>query len=177
MTPDVVLALLESGAGRFSDGEPVDERDHALQCALLAATAGADDELVVAAALHDIGSHPDVRARFPGAPHEEAGAAFAQELFGERVAWLIAQHVPAKRYLVATDPAYAATLSDASVRSLARQGGAMSSDEAAEFEAQPWCADAARLRQWDDLAKVPGAPTLAADELRSIIGRVLAHPV
>jgi len=177
MTSDDVLALLESGAGRFSEDEPVDERMHALQCAHLAASAGADDELVVAAALHDIGYHPDVKARFPDMPHERSGAAFAADLCSRRVAWLVAQHVPAKRYLVATDPEYAATLSDASVRSLARQGGPMSAAEIAEFEAQPWSADAARLRRWDDLAKVPGAPTLAADDLRPILSRVIARSV
>jgi predicted HD phosphohydrolase len=177
MTVDDVLALLESGAGRFNDGEPVDEREHALQCAHLAASEGADDDLVVAAALHDIGYHPEVKARFPDMPHESSGAAFAADVCGARAAWLIAQHVPAKRYLVATDPAYTATLSDASVRSLARQGGPMSSNDVAAFESQPWSADAARLRKWDDLAKVPGAASMSTDKLRPILSRVIARSV
>jgi gamma-butyrobetaine dioxygenase len=115
----------------------------------------ADLELVVAAALHDLGYHPLVVARFPGLPHEAAGAALAAELLGERVAWLIAQHVPAKRYLVASDLRYAASLSEASVRSLAQQGGPMSHAEVEAFESHPWSMEAARLRRWDDAAKVP----------------------
>ena len=85
------------------------------------------------------------------------------------------QHVPAKRYLVATDSHYAAQLSDASVRSLARQGGAMSSAEIERFEQAPWARDAAQLRRWDDLAKVPNAATLALDELRGPLERVFAR--
>ena len=65
MTADEIVELLRSGVGRFTDGEPVDEHDHALQCAALAVSEAADTELVVAAALHDIGYHPLVAARFP----------------------------------------------------------------------------------------------------------------
>jgi gamma-butyrobetaine dioxygenase len=171
---DVLSGLLRDGAGVFVDGEPVDSLAHALQCASLALADGADDELVVAAALHDIGYHPVVTARFPGLPHEASGAAFAAELVGERVAWLIAQHVPAKRYLVATDRGYAAGLSDASLRSLATQGGAMSPAEVEAFERHPWSGDAARLRRWDDQAKVPGAPARTLDELGAVFERVRA---
>jgi predicted HD phosphohydrolase len=78
---------------------------------------------VLAAALHDIGRAEPVRTEFPGLPHEQAGAAFARDRVSEGVAWLIAQHVPAKRYLVAMDEAYFAQLSPESVRSLERQGG------------------------------------------------------
>jgi predicted HD phosphohydrolase len=173
MNFDEVLELLRDGIGKFTDGEPVDELDHALQCAGLALAAGADDELVVAAALHDIGYRPTVEARSAGEPHETAGARFAAELFGERVGWLIAQHVPAKRYLVATDADYAATLSAASTRSLARQGGPMTPDEVRTFETHPWAASAARLRRWDDLAKVPGATTLSVDDLRPILAKLV----
>jgi gamma-butyrobetaine dioxygenase len=174
-TAHVLSALLRDGAGIFVDDEPVDALEHALQCATHALSDAADDELVVAAALHDIGYHALVMARFPGQPHEAAGAAFAAGLVGERVAWLIAQHVPAKRYLVATDASYARSLSDASVRSLARQGGPMSPPEVAEFEAHPWNMDAARLRRWDDAAKVPGATTCTLAELRDVFERVLAR--
>jgi len=173
MSPDELLGLIHSGVGSVTDGEPVDEYEHALQCAGLALAAGADAELVVSAVLHDIGYHPRVIARFPDQPHESAGANFAAELFGERVAWLIAQHVPAKRYLVATDGAYAARLSEASVRSLGRQGGPMSLTEVEAFGAHPWASAAARLRRWDDLAKVPGATTISLAELRPIFEQLL----
>jgi predicted HD phosphohydrolase len=160
---DALIDLLASSAGTVDADEPVDNLAHALQCAGLALAQGADDDLVIAALFHDIGYHPAVAARWPDLPHEEVGARFAAEAFGERVAWLIRQHVPAKRYLVAIDPDYAAGLSTASVRSLARQGGAMSGDELAAF--------AARLRRWDDMAKVPAAATPTLEQLRPTIER------
>jgi gamma-butyrobetaine dioxygenase len=174
-TVDDILAMLASGSGVFTDGEIVDELSHALQCATLAQQAGADDMLLVAAALHDIGYHPVVAKRFPGRPHEEAGRLYASEVFGDGVAWLIAQHVPAKRYLVATDASYAASLSPASLRSLAAQGGPMTTDEVNAFDDHPQASAAAQLRRWDDLAKVPNAPTIALDTLRAPLTRLLVH--
>jgi len=166
------LELLADGAGTFDADEPVDNLDHALQCAALAMADGADDEVVVAALFHDVGYHPRLVERWSGLPHEEVGARFAAEVFNERVAWLIAQHVPAKRYLVATDAEYTQTLSPASVRSLEKQGGPMTLAEVEAFEGQPWALDAARLRRCDDRAKVVGAamPTLA--DLREAVQRV-----
>jgi gamma-butyrobetaine dioxygenase len=69
-------------------------------------------------------------------------------------------HVAAKRYLCATEPGYAATLSPASVYTLGVQGGPMQGAELEEFTASPYAADAVRVRRWDDQAKDPqaGAP-------------------
>ena len=75
---------------------------------------------------------------------------------GERVAGLVGLHVEAKRYLVATEPGYGGVLAADSVVSLGRQGGAMSPDEAAAFEALPWPPMPSRLRRADDAAKVEG---------------------
>src|SRR5262245_63276451 len=66
-------------------------------------------------------------------------------------------HVSAKRYLCAMDDEYQRRLSAASIRSLALQGGPMSDDEVQEFEASPYAREGARLRRWDDLAKVVGS--------------------
>ena len=68
--------------------------------------------------------------------------------------WLAGAHVAAKRYLVATDPDYATTLSDVSVDSLHHQGGA---DVDPAFVDHPWWPDALRLRRYDDAAKDPQA--------------------
>ncbi|HVX42608.1 MAG TPA: HD domain-containing protein [Mycobacteriales bacterium] len=158
MNAEHIAALIDGLRGLPYDGEAVDQRTHALQAAGHAIAAGGDDELVVAAALHDIGRAAPVRAAYPGLPHEEAGAAFAREQLGERVAWIIAAHVPAKRYLVATDPAYRAQLSPTSIRTLAQQGGDFTPEQAREFATHPWAADATALRRWDDAAKDPAAP-------------------
>jgi gamma-butyrobetaine dioxygenase len=168
--------LIDDLAGLPYGGEVVDQRTHALQTAAhAAATDGDDDELVLAAALHDIGRARPVAARYRGMPHELAGAAFARDHLTERVAWIVEQHVPAKRYLVAVDPAYHATLSPASVRSLRVQGGPMTADEVAEFDRHPWGPAAVALRRWDDSAKDPDGPQLPLADLLDRYDRVTAH--
>ncbi|RLV72107.1 metal-dependent phosphohydrolase [Streptomyces rapamycinicus NRRL 5491] len=120
---------------------------------------------MVAAALHDIGRDRPGPAEHPGLPHEVAGAEFARRRVSERVAWVIAPHVPAKRYLVATDAAYHALLSPASIASLKVQGGPMDEREVAEFAAHPPAGDAVALRRWDDAANDPDGPQLALPTL------------
>lgn len=68
-------------------------------------------------------------------------------------------HVEAKRYLCAVEPDYFHKLSSASVYTLAVQGGPMQQDEAAEFAASRFAADACRVRRFDDAAKDPDAPS------------------
>ena len=52
---DYIRERIEDGRGRQYGEEPVSEYEHALQCATLAEQDGADEELVVAALLHDFG--------------------------------------------------------------------------------------------------------------------------
>ncbi|HUN33709.1 MAG TPA: HD domain-containing protein [Trebonia sp.] len=166
-----LMELIDGLATLPYGGEAVDQRRHALQCAGQAVAAGADDEVVLAAALHDIGYSEPVRAEFPGLPHEEAGAAFVRDRVGERVAWLISQHVPAKRYLVAVDEGYFGQLSPASVRSLERQGGPMSEAEVEQFRSHPQAAAAVALRRWDEGAKDPAQAGLPMADLLGIFDR------
>jgi predicted HD phosphohydrolase len=72
------------------------------------------------------------------------------------VAATVGLHVAAKRYLVATEAGYGGVLTDDSVVSLGRQGGAMTEEEAAAFLARPWATDAVTLRRADDSGKVQG---------------------
>lgn len=159
-------------------GEAVDQLQHALQCAALARAEGHGPEVVVAALLHDVGRSPvalrDLRtAGVTGSEHGYLAGVWLRPLVGERVAWLAEQHVPAKRYLVATNPEYRETLSDTSKRTLERQGGPMSVEEVAAFERHPGWRDAVELRRWDDLGKDPDAkvPPLEAyeEDLRAVI--------
>lgn len=170
-----ILAAVNAVRDLPYDGEPVDQLEHALQCAHLAREEGHDAEVVVAALLHDVGRSPVVLWEMgePSDEHGELAGGWLEPLAGDRVAWLAEQHVAAKRYLVATDPEYRKTLTDISKESLRRQGGPMSPEEVTAFEQHPGWRDAVALRHWDDRGKVPGAevPPLDAheDDLRAVI--------
>ena len=167
---DIVEAIVERferlGGGAY--GERVSQQEHALQAAYQAERAGAPAPLVVAALLHDIGHLLGPVDDAAGEPvedreHERVGAAYLARHFAPEVVEPVRLHVMAKRYLCATDPEYARGLSEASVRSLALQGGPLAGDEVASFERQPYFREAVLIRRWDDLAKVPGlsVPDLA----------------
>lgn len=176
-----IITACESMAGLPYDGEPVDQLEHALQCAALARREGAEQEFVVACLLHDIARAPAVAGIPYDGPHEhhgQAGARWLEPRLGGRIAWLAEQHVAAKRFLVATDPAYAAKLSPVSVRTLTGQGGPMSEDEIEAFRANPDWRLALALRDIDDRGKVPGmvVPGLESysGDLRAVVAARLA---
>ena len=171
---DEVMELL-AGPGREAYlGEPVSQAEHALQAAWFAERDGAPDSLIIAALLHDVGhlvlgTSADVADLGIDAQHEDAGAAWLAEHFGPEVAGPARLHVAAKRYLCAVDPDYPGRLSDASRRSLALQGGAMSPAEVARFRLDPHHDLAIRLRRWDDEAKIPGLDVPGPEHYRSRI--------
>jgi phosphonate degradation associated HDIG domain protein len=145
-------------------GEPVTQLEHALQCALLAEQAGGDTDTILAALLHDIGHLlPADNGYMDGygtIDHERLGADYLRKLgFSEKTAQLIEHHVNAKRYLTFKNPNYFARLSDASLKTLEFQGGPMTADEAAAFEANPYMKGILQMRVWDEQAKIPGLPT------------------
>jgi predicted HD phosphohydrolase len=173
-TADELLAALAACAGAFDslgpDGDPVDILDHGLQCAHeLAAAAPDDEELQVAGLVHDLGHVID---GWHALDHGEVAAAYVGPLLGERVARVVALHVPAKRYLVATEDDY--EVSPGSARSLALQGGAMDAAEVAAFTAEPFAADAATLRRADEAAKVVGRSVPGLDAWAPVVRRVVA---
>jgi predicted HD phosphohydrolase len=161
-------ALLTSLRGVW-DEESVDELDHALQSAACAIADGADDELVLAAALHDLAHSPRFEPQ-AALRHDEAARRWLTPRFGVRVGWLAGQHVAAKRYLVATEPGYGSGLSETSLRSLHAQGGA---DVDAALVAHPWWPDALRLRRYDDDAKDPAGRAATIDEVLAVAERVV----
>lgn len=160
---DIETLFARRGAEQYS-GEPVTQLEHALQSAQLAEQAGADDELVTAALLHDLGHLLNEQGETPSLRgiddlHQYYALPFLRGLFGERVLQAIQFHVDAKRYLCATRPEYWASLSDDSKRSLELQGGIFSANEAQAFIARPHAKDAVLLRLWDDQAKAASLPT------------------
>lgn len=155
LSVDEIVAVLADGEGRpLSPGQPVTQLEHALQTAALLRQEVPDDlELAVAGLVHDLGQ------LLPGGrdeTHAGEGATAVRVALGERVAGIVALHVEAKRYLVATDANYKAELAGDSVVSLGRQGGVLTSGEVAGFLARPWASDAVTLRRADDRGKVVG---------------------
>ena len=164
-----VFALLETGGGEAYFGEPVTVLEHSLQSAWFVRQKGGTDALVTAALLHDLGhllhnEGEDIADRGVDTQHEELGAEALAGHLPDMVLDPIRMHVAAKRYLCHANPRYFAALSPASVESLALQGGPMTEEEAAAFQALAHAKEAVLLRHADDAAKVPGlkVPELAS---------------
>jgi phosphonate degradation associated HDIG domain protein len=165
MTPDQIadsiLDRLRERGGEAYFGEAVTQTTHMLQTAAsLAARRPGDNAAIAAALLHDSGHllhdlGEDAAERGIDTRHEHRGADWLAQWFGPEVVEPVRLHVDAKRYLCAVDPDYAASLSPASVRSLALQGGPMSESEARTFRARPHAETAVLLRRCDDDGKDP----------------------
>jgi phosphonate degradation associated HDIG domain protein len=173
-------AIYERGGASAYFGEAVSVAEHCLQAAYFAQAAGAPDALVIAALLHDIGhlvgGAPDDLAEWTeDAHHELIGGGWLARRFGPEIAEPVRLHVPAKRYLCATDSGYFDKLSAASVVTLKLQGGPMTEPEIAAFEAKPYWREAIRVRQWDDEGKVAGLRTPDFSSYAALIDR-LAKP-
>ena len=158
----LTLADIESLFAKHGDeqysGEPVTQREHALQTAYLAERHGADDELITAALLHDLGHLLHDLGETPSLRgvddvHQYRALPFLRGLFSDNVVNPIKLHVDAKRFLCAIRPEYHERLSEDSKRSLLLQGGVFSDAAAAEFIRQPGAERAVQLRLWDDVAK------------------------
>jgi predicted HD phosphohydrolase len=172
-------ALRASADADDEGGLPI--LDHCLQCAARLRASHPDDiELQVAGLVHDLGwlalddGHWTLHL---DATHDVSGRALVAPLLGPRVASLVGGHVAAKRYLLGTDPAYAALLSARSEETLGFQGGVMTADEVADFERRPDRDDLVALRRADDAAKVRNATLDSLDSWRAAVERVVAsHP-
>ena len=160
---DIEQLFAAKGSEQYS-GEPVTQLEHALQTATLAEAEDANDAMVTAALLHDLGH---LLHDFGGTPtargiddvHQYRALPFLRGAFGAEVLDAIRLHVDAKRYLCATHEGYFAALSEDSKRSLGLQGGIFNEGQAEAFIALPGAAGAVQLRLWDDAAKTAGAAT------------------
>jgi predicted HD phosphohydrolase len=167
-TVDELVAALAHGV-HVNDEPELDVLAHSLQCGHLLRQEHPDDlELSVAGLVHDVWD----TVSDDHTAHDTRGAALVEPLLGERVARLVAGHVVAKRYLVATDDAYRSRLSDRSAVTLATQGGALDDGEMRALESSPDFAATLTLRRADERAKVRGARVPDLDAWREPLGRL-----
>jgi phosphonate degradation associated HDIG domain protein len=173
ITDEILAIFNRRGSGAYF-GEAVSMTEHALQAAYFAQAAAAPPPLVVAALLHDIGhlveDVPDDLSDWTSdAHHEQIGGQWLARRFRPEVSEPVRLHVPAKRYLLATDDKYFAKLSPASVVTLKLQGGPMSALEVAQFKTERYGQDAVLIRQCDDRGKMAGLKTPGLADYRSMI--------
>ena len=172
-----------------------------MQCAHLAVYNSADSQTIAAALLHDIGQIipeseaetllgsqvQDMRQEIAGIQawkssdsvgrmsHETLGAKYLLAMkFPAKVAALVEAHVPAKRYLCATEDGYYETLSEASKESLRFQGGPMSTEEVRRWQEGKWAEEKTNLRRWDDGAKLVGLEVPSIETYRPVLEAVLS---
>lgn len=175
---DEVLQVLADSAEGTYFGEPISQLEHALQAAHFAHQAQADDGMVAAALLHDIGhlcapEHPQMEG-MGAMDHDKLGGDYLRRAgFQERVCQLVAGHVQVKRYKAATQLAYLEELSQASLQTLMFQGGAMNEEEVESFRKSPLFQDLFLLRAFDEKAKVPGLVVAPLDFYRPLLLRCL----
>src|ERR1700733_15005035 len=173
---DELLSIYRPG-GALYFGEAVTVTEHSLQAAHFAHADKAPETLVIAALLHDIGhlieSVPaDIVDWKIDAGHECSGSRWLATYFGPEVCEPVRLHVPAKRYLCATDSTFMAGLSAASIHTLKLQGGPMSGAEIIAFEAEPFHQDAVLLRRWDDQGKIAGLRAPGFSHYQALIERL-----
>lgn len=125
-----ILSLIEKqGKGDYI-GEAVSQVQHSLQAATLAQNAGADDETVIGALLHDVGRFIPAADKMESmiaadgtyigkASHEIIGERYLRQLgFSEKICQVVGAHVVAKRYLCAVEQGYWESLSRSSKQTL-----------------------------------------------------------
>ena len=185
LSPETIVAFLgdifERRGGEEYLGEPVTMAEHMLQGAYMAEQQGEEEIIIVAALLHDIGhftsefgtfSMDDVHDKH----HEDAGAQVLERFFPSLVIDCVREHVAAKRYICATDPAYFGQLSAASIHSLKLQGGPMTTAEIAEFERSPNLKEIVRVRHLDDAGKIADMVTPGFAHFAPMVQRIVdAH--
>ena len=184
LSPDTIVACLADIFDRRGEeeylGEPVTMAEHMLQAAYLAEKQREDEEIIVAALLHDIGHFTSEFGMFSMGDrhdkhHEEAGAKVLERFFPSIVTDCVRYHVAAKRYICATDRDYLSRLSEASIHSLQLQGGPMTPEEVAAFRKHPNAGEIVRVRFLDDAGKAPDMATPDFTYYAPMVQRVVSR--
>lgn len=181
--PESVVREIFDLYDRFGNeeyGERISQLEHMSQAAQLAQQEGYDEEVILAAFLHDIG-HLSVQGHdyeemggFGAMQHDKIGGDFLRSRgFSEKIAALVEAHVEAKRYLTLREAGYYDELSEASKETLRYQGGPMTDKEAILFEADPWFELKIKMRRWDELAKEQDIPIIDLQPMKDMMRRHL----
>ena len=157
-------------------GEPVSQLQHCLQAAHCAQMQKEEEDVILAALLHDIGhlvgKERDLpsMAAFGVMNHEIVGKHFLNDLgFSKRVCKLVGSHVNAKRYRCGKDESYYEKLSSASKETLKYQGGAFTTEECEKFESDEDFTTILSLRTWDEAAKEEGLEVPGLEAYKAMI--------
>ena len=149
-TADRVLDQLRGLAGSLA-GYKVDRLEHSLQSATRAYRDGADEEMVVAALLHDIG---DLLAPHN---HSELAAAVLRPYVTERTYWVVRQHGLFQSYYYAH-----------------HMGGDRNARD--RYIDHPWYQDAVDFcHRWDQSSFDPEYDTLSLEIFEPMVRRVFAR--
>lgn len=179
-TADEIIHLYTLYGGEEYSGEKVSQLEHMVQSAQLARADGFNDEVVLAAFLHDIGhiaekiTDENSMSSYGIRDHEAIGASFLEDHgFSFRITRLVASHVAAKRYLTLREPGYYDKLSEASKHTLEFQGGPMSDEEADLLEEDPLFREIIQMRRWDEAAKVENQTIPSMNVFKELISKHL----
>ncbi len=149
-TADRALDQLRGLAGSLG-GYKVDRLEHSLQSATRAYRDGADEEMVVAALLHDIG---DLLAPHN---HSEMAAAVLRPYVSERTYWVVRQHGLFQSYYYAH-----------------HMGGDRNARD--RYIDHPWYQDAVDFcHRWDQSSFDPEYDTLSLEFFEPLVRRVFAR--
>ena len=149
-TADRILEHLRALAGSLA-GYRVDRLEHSLQTATRAHRDGADEEMVVAALLHDIG---DILSPHN---HSELAAAVLRPYVSERTCWVVRQHGLFQSYY------YAHHL-----------GGDRHARD--RYRDHPWYQAAVDFcHRWDQPSFDPEYPSLSLEYFEPMVRRIFAR--
>jgi len=149
--PDAVLASLKK-LDHSLEGYPVSRLEHSLQTATRARKDGADEELIVAALIHDVG---DELAPYN---HAEIAAAIIRPYVRPEVTWIVEQHGLFQMYYYAH-----------------HTGG--NRDAREKFSGHPWyqaCKDF--CANWDQCSFDPGYPWEPLSSFEPLLRKIFSRP-
>ena len=149
-TAERVLTMLLDLSGSLS-GYQVDRLEHSLQCATRAYRDGAEEEMVVAALLHDIG---DLLSPFN---HSELAAAVLRPYVSERTYWIVLHHGLFQSYYYAH-----------------HTGGDRNARDA--YRDHPWYQDTVEFcHRWDQSSFDPEYESLPLEFFQPMVERIFSR--